>query len=140
MPLLSNGERRISLCFIEDLVKCVIDAAENPKTSGKIYFVSDGKIYSWVNFADMIIKVMDVKARKINISEQMFFKIAFFMECINSFKKTPHTFDRQKAVVLSKDWACDIARIKKDIVYNPQYTLEAGLKKTVDWYREQGWL
>jgi len=141
LPLVEKGEKFFSLCFVEDLVKCMIDAAESPKTSGKVYFVSDGNVYSWVDFADTITEIMGVKARKINISDRMFLYIATLMEFISRLRGVPHTFDRQKAIILSKKYlTCDTKRIKRDISFSPQYTLGTGLKKTVDWYKSQGWL
>jgi len=53
------------------------------------------------------------------------------------FKITPPIFPRRV------DWfrqnrAFDISKAKRDLGYNPKVGLDEGLKKTGDWYRQEG--
>ena len=53
-----------------------------------------------------------------------------------------------KAVMLTRDklnelfeqWVCDSARARRDLGWKPEVSFEAGITKTVAWYREAGWL
>lgn len=45
-PLSPKLENKRSMVHVEDLVQAAILAAENPKSSGQVYIVSDGKQYS----------------------------------------------------------------------------------------------
>jgi len=40
----------------------------------------------------------------------------------------------------TKSRAFDIARARREIGYAPRVTLADGIKRTLDWYREHGWI
>lgn len=47
---------------------------------------------------------------------------------------------RSRVLALSRDWGYSINLAKKTFGYQPQTNLKEGIKKTVEWYRTQGWL
>jgi nucleoside-diphosphate-sugar epimerase len=42
--------------------------------------------------------------------------------------------------ILQPYWLCDISKAKKELGYQPTYSLEQGLSETIRWYEEEGWL
>lgn len=46
-PSLGNGRPQTSLIDVEDLVRALILAAEDPRSVGQTFFVTDGHAYSW---------------------------------------------------------------------------------------------
>ena len=48
---------------------------------------------------------------------------------------------REKVAMLQQDWAADdTKRAWDDLGWKPETSFTDGLKKTADWYRENGWL
>ena len=43
-------------------------------------------------------------------------------------------------ILESMNWKCDLTALKEDLNFQPQYDLEKGLKETLKWYKEKGWL
>jgi nucleoside-diphosphate-sugar epimerase len=41
---------------------------------------------------------------------------------------------------LTKNFAYDISKAKRDLGYYPKISLEEGIRRTVEWYRETGLL
>ena len=39
-----------------------------------------------------------------------------------------------------RNWRCDISGAQKELGYAPAYDLERGVKATVKWYKDNGWL
>ena len=39
-----------------------------------------------------------------------------------------------------KYWVCDINRARAELGFSPRYRLADGLRETIEWYREAGWL
>ncbi len=37
-------------------------------------------------------------------------------------------------------WTCDIAKAEKDLGYSQEVSIEEGMKRTIEWYREKKWL
>ena len=43
-------------------------------------------------------------------------------------------------IMKQRNWRCDISPLEKELGYVPQYPLEKGVRETVAWYKEKGWL
>jgi dihydroflavonol-4-reductase len=47
---------------------------------------------------------------------------------------------RRRVDFFTKSRAFDISRARLELGFNPQVTLRDGIRRTLAWYREQGWL
>jgi dihydroflavonol-4-reductase len=139
--LLGKGESYLSLCYIEDLVEGIILAAESPKAIDQIYFIADDRIYSLREAFEIIAQVLNKKAITLRIPNIFLFMVAFISENIFSLLGKPTVINMQKAKeITQKYWLCDVSKAKRDLGFSPKYRLEEGAKKTVRWYKENGWL
>ena len=43
-------------------------------------------------------------------------------------------------IMKQRNWRCDITPLERDLGYQPRYLLEEGVKETIEWYKEEGWL
>jgi nucleoside-diphosphate-sugar epimerase len=52
-----------------------------------------------------------------------------------------HILSRQKfAEIRAPGWVCDPSQLERETGYICRTSLQAGIRETVGWYREQGWL
>lgn len=47
---------------------------------------------------------------------------------------------KSRVLALSKNWGYDIRKAREELGYQPQIDLQEGLRRTVSWYQERGWL
>ena len=47
-----KGERTISLCYVDDLVKTILRSMHQKLPSGSVYFFADQKPYKWTELED----------------------------------------------------------------------------------------
>jgi nucleoside-diphosphate-sugar epimerase len=53
----------------------------------------------------------------------------------------PQIMSRRKIRdLLLPHWTCSTAKAHRDFNFTPHFTLEQGLRQTLAWYREHGWL
>ena len=53
----------------------------------------------------------------------------------------PSTLNLDKYQIMKqRSWRCDIGPARRDLGYSPRYPLPLGVKKTVEWYKKEGWL
>lgn len=64
---ISGGERYINLCYVLDLATAIVRAAEQETRSGSIYFVAEGRPYSWSDFRRTLLDTGRVKALNLKI-------------------------------------------------------------------------
>ena len=43
-------------------------------------------------------------------------------------------------ILKQRNWQCDIRPAEQELGYRPQYPLARGVKETVNWYIQNGWL
>ena len=131
------GKCYYSLLYVDDLVRAIITTAENKEAEGKIYFLSDDKIYTGGEIAMEISSALDVSATPLKIPKFVMPFFAFISERIN--KQGIINRDRIKDFRHSH-WICDAEKARKEIGFIPRVGMKEGIKWTADWYRIHRWL
>ena len=131
----------LSFIYISDLVDIVFSCL-NKEVARKEYFVSDGEAYTDDEF-NKIVQVALKKKRVLRLKIPLFIVKAasYVSEKIGELIGKPVTFNTDKYKIMKqRNWACDITPLKEDIDFAPKYLLKEGVEKTIDWYKEKGWL
>lgn len=141
MPLLGKEPVFLSLCYVEDLIQALLLSIRGKHPSGEVFFVSDGEKYSLDSFANVVSSALKVKLRKIHIP---LWAAWFYPTAADGWgftRRKPASFSRNKyADASQRQWVCDIGKAKKKLGFRPRFRLEAGVKVTIHWYQEKGWL
>ena len=141
------GACRYSLLFVEDLVQGIMAAAGAPedKSAGKVFFLSDGNVYTNGEIAAAIAEAFREKGGpngkkplKIPLPRFLFPAAAFFSALAG---KDSGIINKDKLREMGfPDWCCDPGRAMREIGFLPKITLKEGVKWTADWYRIHQWL
>jgi len=107
-----DGEQTRDFTFIDDIVQGTILAAKYEKKGINIFNIGGGRRISVNNLLDLIIKFCEKEK---------------VVEPIYQQKKLGDVVDNH----------ADINKAIKTLGYNPQTTLEIGLRKFIDWYVKQ---
>lgn len=132
------GKCYYSLVYVDDLVSGLIMAAESHEAEGKIYFLSDGSIYSNDDIVNEIMLVMDTRALRMKIP-------AFVMKLIANVSEklaegsTIINPDKLRELKHSH-WTCNSKKAENELGFIPRVKLKEGIKWTADWYRIHKWL
>ena len=55
--------------------------------------------------------------------------------------KKPSTLNSDKYNIMKqRNWQCDISPAVRELGFAPQYNLEQGVRETIAWYKNEGWL
>jgi nucleoside-diphosphate-sugar epimerase len=140
-PVLGWRKKYLSLVYVKDLVHAILLAAESPKSSGQMYYVDDGRIYTWQELSGGIQKAIGKFAVPVFVPEILITAAAYAGDLFAAFSKKPALLNRQKIVELKqKSWATSSEKIRKDLGFVPAYDLDKGCAETAQWYREHSWL
>lgn len=128
----------LSVCFVADAVEAAIGLALPPGSDATPCAVSDGKVYGYGQWADVVEKILGRRTLKLRVPVWLLRFAAWWSETLSS--EMP-IFNRDKARELScREWACDLKALQARTGFAPKYGLEKGMKLTIDWYREHEWL
>jgi nucleoside-diphosphate-sugar epimerase len=125
LPLASVNNRR-SLIYLENLVDAIITCIKHPKATGQTYLVSDGKDVSTPELIRLISKAMGRKS-------QLFPLPPIMLKTIGKIASRSAEIDR-----LIGSLCVETCKIRTMLGWNPPYTPEEGIRKTVLWYKKYG--
>ena len=58
---------------------------------------------------------------------------------MRSGKCSTLNLDKYK-IMKQRNWQCDITPTIEELGYTPEYDLERGVRETIAWYKNEGWL
>lgn len=127
------GNSKISFVYIDDLIKSII-LSFNDKIKNEIFIITDGKESSFKEFSGLIAKALNVR-KPLRIPLFLANLIAFNFKVLSLFGVKP-LLSRDRIRTLTKKESYNIDKAKKILKYNPRVNLEEGVKKAVEWYRD----
>jgi nucleoside-diphosphate-sugar epimerase len=138
---LTGGERFINPCFVSELAAAVLMAANAATPSGSIYFIAEGRGYSWTEFRQSLLTTGGVSAIDIRIPIAAAYGIGLVSELAAVFSSKPAVTSRQKIrEAAQRSWLCSTAKSESELGFRHASSLEQGLRITWQWYRDNKWL
>ncbi|MDR1055101.1 MAG: NAD(P)-dependent oxidoreductase [Prevotellaceae bacterium] len=141
-PSMGFKPQYLTFIYVRDLVQFVFTAIESPVMQ-RGYFITDGHVYTNKEYADIVKRHLH-KKRTIKIKVPLFLvkAIAATLDTVvcGWFGKSP-TLNRDKYNILSAmNWICEIEPLRSDFNFKADYDLNRGMKESIDWYKQEGWL
>ncbi len=139
--MIGFDKKELSLLHVADLAEGLYLAAVSEKSSGQIYFISSEKFYNWDEVGNITSKVLGKKAFRIKIPHFIVFTIAAFAQFFAKFSSKPATLNIEKAKDLTQRyWICDTSKAMRELGYRQKVSVEEGIKRTCDWYKQMKWI
>ena len=139
-PYIGLGRQVLSFIYIKDLARAIFLSLESAHQQ-KEYLVSDGSIYDSSEFNSIAKKHLKKKTISITVPGAILKPIAYTTETIAAMFGTVATFNRDRLREFeARNWAVDIEPLQNETGFKAEYNLETGLKETIEWYKEHGWL
>ncbi len=134
-------ERRFSLIYVKDLADEIVRAGEHETESGQIYFLSRPEIYTWDDVGRAAAKFLGKRFRRVSFPEELFKIFGVAGDLYARLVGRPSTINSQKVKeLLQPSWLCDSSKAEAGLGFRPATDLETGMRETVCWYQEHGWL
>ncbi len=141
MILIGFDKKEVSLIHVKDLVDGIYLASINAKAINQTYFISSKEYYNWKQLGEVIGRVMDKKAFTLKIPHPVGYLIAATAQFFALFSTKAATLNLEKAKdFVQNHWTCDITKAENELGFKPQVSLDEGIKRTIEWYREVNWL
>lgn len=141
--LLSQASQQSAyhLCYIEDLIRAFDLAIQKDLSSGEIINIADPNPLTWDEFGKAIGRILKKKALTIRCPPFLLKTAAVILEGASAVTNSPSVLNRDKLkAILQSSWLTDTRKAQHLLSFSPQIDLEEGLRETISWYKEQGWL
>ena len=134
-------QQDITFVYVTDVVQAVFLALEKGQT-GRRYFLSDGEVYQSSTFSDLIRKELG-NPWWIRITAPIWLLrvITFCGEYIGHMTGKVTALNNDKYYIMrQRNWRCDIEPACQELGYAPKVKLAEGVHRSIQWYKENGWL
>ncbi|MGE5496948.1 MAG: NAD-dependent epimerase/dehydratase family protein [Syntrophothermus sp.] len=133
-------DKQISLIHVMDLVEGFYLAAVKDVSACKTYFISSEKYYNWEEIGKVTSSVLGKKPVLVKVPHFLVYTIAAIAQFFAMFSPKPATLNLEKARDLVQEaWTCDTSKAVKELDYRQKISIEEGIKRTCNWYKQEGW-
>jgi dihydroflavonol-4-reductase len=137
---LGSGEIYYHLTFIDDLVDGFRLCATHPAAANRTYILAGGEVTTLNALVSLIAEVAGVPAPGRHLPVWPFWVAGAACEAVCApFGIEPPIF-RRRVDFFTKSRAFDTTRARTEIGFAPRVGLQEGARRTLDWYRTEGWL
>lgn len=139
-PMFGDGQTTYHPVYIDNLVDLFMLAAEDPRSSGETYIGGDEEYYTLDEIVTAVGAAMDIDVKIWHLPFWPMWAVSAAVEAVcKPLGISPPLFRRRV------DWyrqmrAFRIDKAREELGYEPRVGLAEGLRRTGEWYRENGYL
>ena len=136
------GSGEVTLGYVDDIVGGIIQAGESPVTEGKIYLLGDSRTYTLEEVTHFFSQAVRKRTVSIHLPYAFLYLVAFVIEGISRILRSRPALTRWhlKSYLKACYWKFDTKKAREDFGFCPDVDLDQGAKRTVEWYRKEGYL
>lgn len=139
----SVGFRRqlLSFLYVEDLARACCDALERGRP-GQTYIVGEDASYTQKEFRKLVAAALG-KKRVLPVRLPLWTVkiVSAVAEKIGVARGKASTLNSDKYKIMAqRNWNIDVTKAREEFGFNPEVDLKEGIRRSVEWYRKEGWL
>jgi nucleoside-diphosphate-sugar epimerase len=138
--LLGDGKIYYHLTYIEDLVEGFRLCGEVPAAAGRTYILAGGEVATLGDLMGIIAEEAGVPKPWLRLPVLPFWLAGAACEAVCAPLGIEPPLYRRRVDFFTKSRAFDISRARAELGYDPQISIREGARRTLAWYRAQGWL
>jgi len=142
-PFIGSGETLMEFCYVGNVVKAIVLAAESEETDSELFYVSDQRSYTIKEVIDAIASATGKKYLPLHIPEpvanvtavafEMLARICPFPPVVSPYSKKPF-FTRETVRWTTRNINfISTEKFQKTTGFNPPYSIDQGCTETVKW-------
>lgn len=139
-PMLGPCTAFYHLTYIDDLVEGFRLCGEVPAATGRTYILAGAQYTTLNDLVALVAEELGVAPPRIHLPVWPVWMAGLACEIVCVPLRIEPPLYRRRVDFYTKSRAFDITRAKTELGYAPRVDLRSGIRRTIAWYREQGWL
>jgi len=138
-PLIGRRRSRTSIAAVTDVVRALALAAEDPRSVGRVYYVTDGRAYTWREITDAIAAAVGLGRIYLPVPFPVQYAVAAGAEAAASLAGAAPIVSREHIRASRRyDWVYDASRIGRELGFRPSMDMAAAVRAAVEDFRSGG--
>jgi len=137
--IIGDGESLLHPTYIDDLIQGFLLCLENEESIGEIYLITGETPVKVRDLVAMIAEELGVSPPKIHVPKWLAYMAAILFESASRLFNFEPPITLSQVKFFTQHRAFDYSKAKSELGYCP-INLKKGIRKTVSWYRKNGYL
>jgi nucleoside-diphosphate-sugar epimerase len=137
---LGSGKIYYHLTYIDDLVEGFRLCGERPEAANRTYILAGGEVTTLNALVKLVAEGAGVPTPTLHLPVWPFKAAGALCEAVCVPLGIEPPIHRRRVDFFTKSRAFDITRARTELGYSPVVGLRDGIRRTLDWYRAEGWL
>ncbi len=133
--IIGDGNNLVSLCYIDNLIQGLLMADQEQRSEGETYFLADTRPYTINEIAETIATELGKKLPIPHIPSYVANILSIILPIFSKLFGGTSPLTRNTVKELTSNWFVDIKKAQSELGYQPIVELKEGVKKTVEWFR-----
>ena len=138
--VLGSGEIFYHLTYVDDLVEGMRLAGEVPAAANRSYILAGGDVTTLNELVARIARAAGVAPPRLHLPVWPVWAAGALCEALCAPLGVEPPLYRRRVDFFTKSRAFRIDRARRELGYAPAVGLDDGIRRTLGWYREHGWL
>jgi nucleoside-diphosphate-sugar epimerase len=131
--LFGNGKNLRSMSYLDNTIQAILLAEKTPQAAGQIYWIADTRPYTTLEVYETIARLFNtaLTPRRIpGLASAICRVVDRVLQAMGLYITEFHV-----AGEMDRDIACDISKARRELGYEPQVSLEEGMRRSLEWAR-----
>jgi nucleoside-diphosphate-sugar epimerase len=138
--MLGRGRNFYHLTYVEDLCRGFHRCGTVPAAAGRTYILGGGEVTTLAELVAITAAVAGRGGPRLRLPVWPVWLAGAACEAICRPMGISPPLYRRRVDFFRKSRAFDISRARRELGYSPQVGLREGIGRTLEWYREHGWI
>lgn len=138
--ILGSGEIFYHLTFVTDVADGLRLCGETAAAAGRTYIIAGAEVTTLNELTSKIAREAGVAAPSVHLPVWPFWLAGALCEAVSVPLRIEPPLYRRRVDFFTKSRAFDIGRARAELGYAPAVSLQDGIRRTLAWYREHGWI
>jgi dihydroflavonol-4-reductase len=138
--ILGRGDIYYHLTYIDDLVRGFVLCGETPAAAGRTYILAGAEVTTLAELTALIAQEAGVRPPRLRAPVWPFWLAGAACEALCAPFGIEPPLHRRRVDFFTKSRAFDISRARRELGFAPRVGLREGIRRTLAWYRDAGWL
>lgn len=138
--VLGSGQIYYHLTYIDDLVEGFRLCGTVPGAAGRTYILAGGEVGTLEELMALVAQEAGVAPPSLRLPVWPFWMAGALCEAICVPLRIEPPIYRRRVDFFTKSRAFDISRAKAELGFAPEVGLREGIRRSLQWYRAQGWI
>lgn len=136
--MLGDGETLAHFVYIDDLVDGFLLAADSDKSDSEIFILASEGPVTLNHLVEIIAEEVGVRPPGLHLPVELFQILGTVCEVICRPLRLEPPIYRRRVDFFTKDRAFSTRKAEEILSYRWKHTMREGIRRTIEWYREEG--